>query len=73
MPNCAHRNDLIGISFSTDSNPCNPNPCHHGTCTPTGYGDDYTCTCHNGYSGSICAGNTYDNYVEELCYFLYMF
>jgi hypothetical protein len=35
-----------------DYDPCNPNPCTHGTCTTSS--GSVQCSCHSGYSGATC-------------------
>ena len=38
-----------------DNNACNNNPClSGGTCTATGSGATYECSCLSGYSGTNC-------------------
>jgi hypothetical protein len=45
-----------GINCQTYSNACSANAqCQNGgTCTPTGSGTTYTCSCAAGYSGANC-------------------
>ena len=41
--------------FLLDSNACSPCPClNGGTCTVTGIGLTYTCSCPSCYSGKDC-------------------
>ena len=42
-----------------DTDPCDPDPCAHGSCTRVGNG--YICKCYSGYSGSTCSGSFIDN------------
>ncbi|XP_013406727.1 fibulin-1 [Lingula anatina] len=52
---CTCRSGYVGDGFNcqqTSSDPCNPNPCTHGTCTETQGG--YFCTCEPGWTGNNC-------------------
>lgn len=38
-----------------DTNACENKPClNGGTCTPTGTGSTFICSCNSGYSGTYC-------------------
>lgn len=43
---------------------CDPNPCTHGVCKSSLRG--YSCTCHQGYHGSICDKSKFEIYFTDM-------
>jgi hypothetical protein len=48
-----------GSGGALPDNPCDPNPCENGACTPDG-DDGYACDCDDGFEGPRCQTNTDD-------------
>ncbi|HSS78396.1 MAG TPA: calcium-binding EGF-like domain-containing protein, partial [Thermoanaerobaculia bacterium] len=48
----AHLGHGDHLGSCESGNSCDPNPCVHGTCQPSG--SSYTCTCQSGWTGTNC-------------------
>ncbi len=51
---CADGYHAESLRCISDDGPCSPNPCVHGQCSENGA--DFSCSCFDGYAGSLCEG-----------------
>lgn len=66
------------LKMSTATSHCDGNPCQNGgLCTDTG--DDFQCSCQNGFSGRICQlGKTFYKiyhrflFIDALCFLCFI-
>lgn len=65
--------DLLSIydrSFTTEIDPCLPNPCQNeGACYGLSHGD-YKCTCTKAFVGALCSSENLEYLLNKLQHFL---